>query len=193
MRKLTDRLREQAKADADDRDLTSRSDLRRAENDKEERLKRLAQTLVSLKPAQLQRLQLDDELLEAVQHAQALGERRAQSRQIGVVRQHLRIQPDAAKALGERVAALEAGRLPSAPAPAPVTEPEDDRVAVWLDRFVNEGDPALEEFFASFPEADRQALRQGARLVARTRHGGVSSSASTRAEARVRAELQRWL
>lgn len=193
MRKLTDRLREQAKADADDRDLTSRSDLRRAENSKEDRLKRLAQTLVELKPAQLGRLQLDDELLEAVQHAQALGDRRAQSRQIGVVRQHLRTQADGTKALGERVAALKAGMLPSAPPPPPPPEAENEQLEQWLDRFVNEGDSALEEFLTAYPEADRQALRQGTRLVAHARDSGVASSTSARAEARLRAELQRWL
>ncbi len=193
MRKLTDRLREQAKADADDRDLTSRSDLRRAENTKEERLKRLAQTLVKLKPSQLERLQLDEELLEAVQHARALGDRRAQSRQIGVVRQHLRTQADGARALGERVAALEAGMLPSTrPAPQPA-EVDDERLEQWLERFSSEGEPALEEFFASHPEADRQALRQDTRLVARARESGVAGGPAARAEARLRAELQRWL
>lgn len=193
MRKLTDRLREQAKANEDDRDLTSRSDLRRAENSKEDRLKRLAQALVDLKPAQLDRLQLDDELMEAVQHAKALGERRAQSRQIGVVRQHLRNQLDGAKGLAERVAALKAGMLPSAPPPAPPPAVANEQLEQWLDRFVNEGDTALEEFFGEHPEADRQTLRQGTRLVTRARDTGVSSSSSARAEERLRAELRRWL
>lgn len=193
MRKLTDRLREKAKADADDRDLTSRSDLRRAENTKEDRLKQLAQTLVDLKPGQLGRLQLDDELLEAVQHAQALGDRRAQSRQIGVVRQHLRTQADGTKALSERVAALKAGMLPSLPPPAAPPQAGNEQQELWLERFVNEGDPALEEFFVAYPEVDRQVLRQGTRVVARARDSGIASAASAKAEARLRAELQRWL
>jgi ribosome-associated protein len=193
MRKTTDRLREQAKAAADDRDLTSRSDLRRAENDKEDKLKRLAQSLVDLKPAQLDRLQLDAELMEAVLHAKSLGDRRAQSRQIGVVRQHLRSQADIGKALGERVEALKAGLLPSVPRPAPAPKVGNARLESWIDRFVNDGEAALEEFFGTYPEADRQTLRQSTRLVARARDSGASTTASSRAESRLRAELARWL
>jgi ribosomal 50S subunit-associated protein YjgA (DUF615 family) len=128
-----------------------------------------------------------------VQHAKALGERRAQSRQIGVVRQHLRTQPDGARGLAERVAALKAGMLPSAPPPAPPPAAANEQLEQWLDRFVNEGDTALEAFFGEYPEADRQALRQGTRVLARARDTGVASSNSARAEERLRAELQRWL
>jgi ribosomal 50S subunit-associated protein YjgA (DUF615 family) len=83
--------------------------------------------------------------------------------------------------------------LPSAPPAAPLSEVDNEQLERWIDRFVNEGDPALEEFFVSYPEADRQALRQGTRVVARARDSGVASSASARAEERLRAELQRWL
>lgn len=193
MRKTTDRIREQAKADADDRDLTSRSDRRRAENEKEDRLKGLAQALVDFKPGQLDRLQLDAELLEAVLHAKALGDRRALGRQIGVVRQHLREQADLGKELEERVEALRAGLLPSVPRPASPPKVANARLESWIDRLANEGEAALEEFFVAYPEADRQTLRQGVRLVARARDSGVSTPASSRAEARLRAELGRWL
>jgi len=192
MRKLSDRLREQAKAEADDRDLTSRSDLRREQNTRETLLKRLAVDLVRLNPKQLERLQLHELLLESITHAQALSNEKAKNRQIGVVRQNLRDEPDDARALRERLAALKDGLLPSVPparAPAPKA---NQAVEAWLERFIAEGDPAFDEFFALYPEADRQALRQGTRALARARDVGVASAAAQRAEERLREEIARW-
>ena len=193
MRKLSDRLREQAKAAADDRDLTSRSDLRREQNARETLLKRLAVELVRLTPKQLERLQLNELLLDSITHAQALSNEKAKNRQIGVVRQNLRDEPDDARALRERLTALKDGLLPST-APARQPEPEaNEAVESWLERFVAEGDPALEEFFASDPEADRQALRQGTRAVARARDLEAATTAAQRAGARLREEIRRWV
>jgi ribosomal 50S subunit-associated protein YjgA (DUF615 family) len=83
MRTLSDRLRERAKAEADDRDLTSRSDLRREQQVRETALKRLATTLVNLKPKQLERLALDEPLLEAIALARSMPTALALNRQIG--------------------------------------------------------------------------------------------------------------
>jgi len=190
MRKLTDRLRVQAQAEADDRDLTSRSDLRREEQAKESLLRRLAEDLVGLNARQLERLALRAELLEAVQHAQSLGDLRARARQVGVVRQHLRDEADIARDLRERVAALKEGSLPPAPRERPMP---NEAVEAWVERFIAEGDVALEEFFVSHPEADRQTVRQGARVLSRARDTGDASSATNRAAQRLRSELARWL
>jgi len=190
MRKLTDRLRVEAQAEADDRDLTSRSDLRREENAKEVLLRRLAEDLAKLNPRQLERLALAGELLEAVQHTQALGDLRARARQIGVVRQQLRNEPEHARDLRERVAALKEGSLPPAPRERPVP---NAAVEAWIERFIAEGDLALEEFFALHAEADRQTVRQGARAVSRARETGDASSATNRVAQRLRSELARWL
>jgi ribosome-associated protein len=194
MRKLTDRLREEAKARADDRDLTSRSDLRREENAKEIELKRLALELVGLKAAQLGRLQLDAELLEAIEHAQALGDRKAKGRQIGVVRQQLRALGTAGFVLRDRVAALKTGTLPRAPAPAPESKPKLDSASEgWVERLLAEGEGALEEFFAAYPEADRQTLRQGVRAMLRALDSGVTTPTARRASERLREEIERWV
>jgi ribosome-associated protein len=192
MRKLSDRLREQAKAEADDRDLTSRSDLRRAQDERETQLKRLAVELVRLTAKQLERLQLNELLLESVTHAQALSNEKAKNRQIGVVRQHLRDEPDDARALRERLTALRDGLLPSvAPTRAPAPKP-NQAVEAWVERFIAEGDTALEEFFALHPEADRQVLRQGTRALARAQELGAATPTAQRAGARLREELARW-
>jgi len=192
MRKLSDRLREQAKAEADDRDLTSRSDLRREQNTRETLLKRLAVDLVRLNPKQLERLQLHELLLESITHAQALSNEKAKNRQIGVVRQNLRDEPDDARALRERLAALKDGLLPSVPPARPPAPKATQAVEAWLERFIAEGDPAFDEFFGLYPEADRQALRQGTRTLARARDVGVASAAAQRAEERLREEIARW-
>ncbi|HEU4583370.1 MAG TPA: ribosome biogenesis factor YjgA [Polyangiaceae bacterium] len=191
MRKLSDRLREQAKAEADDRDLTSRSDLRREQNARETQLKRLAVALVRLTPKQLERLQLHELLLESITHAQALSNEKAKNRQIGVVRQHLRDEPDDARELRERLEALKDGLLPSLP-PAP-TPRANEAIEAWIERFIAEGDSAFDEFFATYPEADRQQLRQGTRAVARARDTGVATPAARRAEQRLHEELARWV
>jgi len=191
MRKLSDRLREQAKAEADDRDLTSRSDLRREQDVRETELKRLAVELVRLTAKQLERLQLNELLLESITHAQALANEKAKNRQIGVVRQHLRDEPDDARALRERVRALKDGLLPSI-APARAPEPNED-IEAWVERFIANGDTAIEEFLALYPEAERQALRQGTRALARARDMEVTSTAAQRSAARLREEIARWL
>lgn len=193
MRKLSDRLREQAKAAADDRDLTSRSDLRREQNARETLLKRLAVDLVRLTPRQLERLQLNELLLDSIVHAQALSNEKARNRQIGVVRQNLRDEPDDARALRERLTALKDGQLPST-SPARVPEPElNEDVEAWVERFIAEGDTAIEEFLGLYPEADRQALRQGTRALARAREMEVVSLAAQRSGARLREEIARWV
>ncbi len=192
MRKLSDRLREAAKAAADDRDLTSRSDLRREQNARETLLKRLAVDLVRLTPKQLERLQLNELLLDAITHAQALSNEKAKNRQIGVVRQNLRDEPDDARSLRERLAALKDGVLPSIAPRAPEPELNED-VESWVERFIADGDTAIEEFLGSYPEADRQALRQGTRAEARARDVGAGSPAVQRAAARLREEIARWV
>jgi ribosome-associated protein len=183
MRTLADRQREKAKADADDRDLESRSDKRRREDAREALLKGLATRLVAAKPAALARLELDEELRDAILTAQAIRSAPAQNRQINLVRQHLRaLGPD----LDVLVRRMDAPGPASAaaPAPAPPVRPE---VTAWRERLEETGDAALEELLQSHPEADRQQLRQRMRELGRARAAGHGPSVR-RAEARL-AEL----
>jgi ribosome-associated protein len=183
MRTLADRQREKAKADADDRDLESRSDKRRREDAREALLKGLATRLVAAKPAALARLELDEELRDAILTAQAIRSAPAQNRQINLVRQHLRaLGPD----LDVLVRRMDAPGPASAaaPAPAPPVRPE---VTAWRERLEETGDAALEELLQAHPEADRQQLRQRMRELGRARAAGHGPSVR-RAEARL-AEL----
>jgi ribosome-associated protein len=169
MRSLADRFHEQAKADADDRELTSRTDRRREQSAREIELKSLAGRLVALKPQRLDRLALGEELVSAILTAQAIRSAPARNRQVSVVRQHLRDLGPEVEAVLTRLAALEQGAAlvaPNTPAPAP----EPALVAVtWSERLERDGDPALEELMQRYPDADRQLLRQRVRAVAKAR------------------------
>src|SRR6187455_2491757 len=103
MRTLADRLHEKAKADADDRELESRSDRRRQQDARETLLKELATRLVAARATALGRLGLDEELRAAIATAQAIRSAPARNRQINVVRQHLRALGPAADALARQL------------------------------------------------------------------------------------------
>lgn len=193
MRTLSDRLRERAKAEADDRDLTSRSDLRREQQVRETALKRLATTLVNLKPKQLERLALDEPLLEAIALARSMPTALALNRQIGVVRQHLRERGDGWRELASRVAELEAGTLASTPPTAPAEAEASPEVTSWIERLTSEGDAGLAAFLELHPEADRQALRQAARAAMKARESGLPLRSIKKADERLRRSLEAWL
>ncbi len=196
MRTLASRRHEQAQAEADDRDLESRTDRRREQNTRESALKALAVRLVGLKLASLQRLALDERLLAAIREAQAMPSAPARNRQVNVVRQHLRELGPAAKELEERLQAPGRELAPSVlPAAAEATPPvlsADTRALSWRERLIAEGDSALEELLAIYPAADRQLLRQRMREAAKAQRA-ESAGASQRANARLQLELERIL
>jgi ribosome-associated protein len=172
------------------REIPSRTEKRREARTKETRLIALALELVALKPKQIERLGLDEELREAVTHAQSLEDRRARNRHMGVVRQQLRTQADDGQELEARVAALKGlGAFPSVPPTPPPARVVNEALEGWVDRLAEEGDAALEEFFRLYTEADRQAVRQAARAAGRARQNGLPASA---AEQRLRAVLEQW-
>lgn len=186
MRTLADRQREKAKADADDRDLESRTDRRRREDTRETLLKGLATRLVAAKPAKLARLGLDEELLAAIVTAQNIRSAPAQNRQINLVRQHLRaLGPDVDLLARRMEAPAPAAATAAGPASAPPVRPE---VKAWCERLEEAGDAALEELLQSHPGADRQQLRQRMRELTRARAAGHGPSAR-RAEARLFEQL----
>jgi ribosome-associated protein len=197
MRTLADRRHEQARVDADDRDLESRTDRRRQQDARETRLKALATRLVGLKSAALERLALDEELRSAIATARAIDSAPARNRQVNVVRQHLRALGPEVDVLLRRLdgaaSALPAGGAASAPAgsaaPAGAAVPPGSVEARrWVARLLDEGDTALAEFFEQHPSAERQPLRQAMRELARA-HATGSPAAVARAEARLCAAL----
>jgi ribosome-associated protein len=184
MRTLADRQHEKAKADADDRDLESRSDRRRREDAHETRLKALAVRLVGMKAPAIARLGLDEELLQAINTAQVIRSAPARNRQVNVVRQHLRSLGPGLEALLERIEAPRSGQ-PAASAPPAPLRADAER---WFERLSSEGDDALEELVGERPDADRQQLRQRMRELVRARMSQHTPSIG-RAELRLREAL----
>jgi len=103
VRKLTDILAEQAKAEADERELRSRTDAKLERKQNEAALEALARKLVVLSERQLARLELPEELGIAVAEARAVRSPVARNRALRVVRRELRAR-DAA-AIGARLSA----------------------------------------------------------------------------------------
>jgi ribosome-associated protein len=186
MRTLADRRHEQAKVDADDRDLESRTDRRRQQETHETLLKTLATRLVGMKPAALERLGLDEELLAAISTAQVIKSAPARNRQVNVVRQHLRSLGPSLEPLTQRLEgnASRGGPAGAAP-PKPPTSVASEHVVAWVERLVASGDEALEQFVEQYPDVDRQQLRQRTRELSRARATAVGS-ALARSEARLR-------
>jgi ribosome-associated protein len=187
MRTLADRKNEQAKADADDRDLESRTDRRRQQDAHETKLKAMATRLCGMKPGVLGRLELDEQLLAAIATAQAIRSAPARNRQVNVVRQHLRALGAGLDALEQR---LEAPTRLGVPREVKVAAPRPPSPVVlgWNARLADGGDAALAELLEEHPGADRQLLRQRMRELSRAR-AGASAAAITAAEVRLSAAI----
>jgi len=144
----------------EEEDFTSRGDIRRAEKTKEQALSRLARDLASLREKQLDRLELPEDILDAVLAAKAIESPRARERQLRVVRGTLRDTQWAA--IRARVEHLrEHGTVGPTSAESSAAEHE------WMVRLVGEGEKALDELVAARPDVDRKHIRQLVRTVAR--------------------------
>lgn len=155
-------------------------------------LKAVATRLVGAKPAALQRLGLDEELLGAIATAQVIRSAPARNRQVNVVRQHLRALGPELDALVRRLDAPGSARAASAPVAPPAAPAVPSAVKTWSERLAETGDEALAEFMQLHPDADRQQLRQRMRELSRARASAHAPSVG-RAEARLRDVLGTWL
>jgi ribosome-associated protein len=195
MRSLADRFHEQALADADERDLISRTDRRREQNTRETALKDLATRLVALKARQLERMGLGEPIMIAIQLAQAIKSPNARNRQVTVVRQHLRDLGPVVEDIDTRLKALLQG-LPLPELAGAAAEESDAAPAAevlsWSERLIASGDTALEEFLHQYGDAERQQLRQQTRAAVKARRG-TDAVALERAETRLRLSLQRCM
>jgi ribosomal 50S subunit-associated protein YjgA (DUF615 family) len=108
VRKLTNILAEQAKAEADDRDLRSRSDARLERKQSEAALFQLALSLCAVNERQLAQLELPEATLDAVREVRAMRTPRARERALRVVRRELRDGDPSA--IETRLAAIDPGR-----------------------------------------------------------------------------------
>lgn len=184
MRSLKDRQHQDALAEADDRDLVSRSDKRKQRVETEESLKSLALSLVALKPKNLRRIEVPEYVMESIVKAQGFPSAKARNRQVLVVRQHLR-ELDA-EALQKEVTSIlfppirksakpEAVNAPleqvEGPDPGDAPQDKPSRVANWERRLLDEGDAALASLVEQYPHADRKSLRQQLRTAVKANTG----------------------
>lgn len=149
MYKLTHFLADQAKRQLDDRDLTSRSDLRKERKQTEEEFADLARDLCNCSKRQFERLVLPDALREVTVEARRIESAAARARALRLVRRELRSGD--ADAVRRQLVAIQSGTgLPSA---------EKQQAEQWQSRLVAEGDQGLSQFVEAYPNADRQQLR----------------------------------
>lgn len=169
--------------EADDESLVSRSDKKRARRVREDALSRLTKELVSLSDGTLNRLGLDEGLVDAIRDARLIKSARAKDRQLRVVRGLLRDGEWGAVASRLDTLLLHGKAPPTGVEPSP----EEGAARQWAVRLMGEGALALDALIAVRPSADRRHLRD---LIRNATHGSPESR--KRAEAKL-AEVIRLL
>jgi ribosome-associated protein len=164
--KLTHYLADQAKRELDDRDLTSRSDLRRERKQSEKAYTDLAIALCDCTKKQFERLVLDEALRQVVVEARRIESPAAKDRALRLVRRELRSGDS--EVVQRQLDALKQ--------PSPAKPPLESES--WVIRLLGEGDEALSAFVSAYPDTDRRRLRQ---LVSQTRRaiGPASAKANS--------------
>jgi ribosome-associated protein len=187
VRKLADIMAEQARNDADDRDLRSRTDARYERLSQEQTLVRLGKELALLSARKLAQLELPEAVLDAISDAQAISSAAARNRQLKVVRSRLR-EVDWASIQKRLETLLRHGTTKlGVTAPPPVEPPKAD----WVERLINEGAEALEAFLSQHPAADRSQLRQLIRNVQKIRSAQKATAAlRTKASEKLRQAVE---
>jgi ribosome-associated protein len=147
VRRLAAFLADQEKRALDDRELTSRSDLRKERKEAENAFAELALALCDCSDKQFKRLELPEALRNVILEARSIESPPARERALRLVRRELRNGGD--EAARRQLEALNKPKGTIAP----------KILDVWLERFVTQGEPALNEFIEEHPGADRQQLR----------------------------------
>ena len=116
----------------------------------------LAMKLVGESDARLQQIPMDEDLRDLTRAAQRITAQIAHKRQVQFLAKHLRREePEALEAIRAALDHDKADHRREAQAL--------HQVEYWRDRLIADGDDALSELLAQYPDADRQHLRQLAR------------------------------
>jgi ribosome-associated protein len=112
----------------------------------------LGEQLVGLTPAQLAKLPIPEDLMPHIEYTKRITSHGARKRQLAFLAKHMRRETDATlQAIRDVLdVSSEVSRREVA---------QMHRVEQWRDRLIAQGDQALGEFVAAFPDADRQQLR----------------------------------
>jgi len=148
-------------AEAEEEDLTSRTDLRNERKRSEAAWAEFAKTLVTISERHLLRMELSEAVLSVVQDARRISSPGAKARALRLVRQELRGQD--LGLLRERLEDL------SHPNARRASTPADD----WRRKLLDGGETELAAFVEEHPRADRQRLRT---LLRNARKAAAASS-----------------
>lgn len=145
-------------------ELPSRSQLKRENQE----LRDMGEQLVLLANSQLEKITLENSLKEAIKEARRLKNLDARRRQIQYIGKLLR-KID----ITEIKYSLEKLNHQSQ-----TFRQHFAKLEQWRDRFISEGNDAIEDFIANYPEADRQQLRNLQRQACREESQNKPSAAS---------------
>jgi len=149
VRSLATYLADQNRRAADDRDLTSRGDLKKVRKESEEAFTSLARELCDCSDKQLKQLELPELLRNCVLDARKIDSPSAKYRALRLVRRELRNGDT--EAIRRQLEALSNPRRKPAATSA---------IEQWRERLISGSEAALEEFLSEYPNAERQQLRQ---------------------------------
>jgi ribosome-associated protein len=165
-------------------DLTSRSDLKRANRVVEEALERLTVDLCRLNEKKLTLLGLPESVREAILEYQSIESPRAKHRQLRLVRSELR-DTDWSSLQKRLLMFLSHGTVPAS---TEESRAETSMEASWVTRLLGEGAAGLEAFIREYPRADRTHLRQLVRATER-----ASGDRRNKAERKLRDAVRGFL
>lgn len=116
-------------------------------------VRKLAETLASLSPAQLAKLPIPEPLRAHIAQSQAITAKIARKRQLGFLAKQLRREPTESLAAIQMALTVQHARLQH-------LRTDHHRAERWRDRLLDCGEEALTAFVTQYPTVDRQALRQ---------------------------------
>jgi ribosome-associated protein len=145
-------------------DLPSRAQLKRETQE----LRDMGEQLVLLAKSQLEKITLDDSLKAAIKEARRLKNLDARRRQLQYIGKLLRNidVTDIKHSLEKLNHQSQTFRQHFA------------KLEEWRNRFISEGNDAIEDFIAQYPQADRQQLRNLQRQACREKSQNKPSTAS---------------
>jgi ribosome-associated protein len=124
-------------------------------------LQKLGEKLVDLSPAQIEKIPLNQLLIDAIAEARLIRSREGKRRQMQYIGRLMR-KIDA----GPVEAAIEKIELKSREGKAAF-----HKIERWRDRLIAEDDTAIEDLLGQFPDIDRQHLRQLVRNAKKLKPG----------------------
>lgn len=148
----------------DDIEWVSKSEMKRESH----ALQQLGMDLVRLKPSELAKVPLDEELQDAIALAHKLGNKRE------ALRRHLQF-------IGKLMRSRDVSAIQEALAAfdhkSAVANARFHKLELWRDRLIREGDKGVDALMAEFHGLDRQKLRQLARTGRKEQAAGLPPKA----------------